>query len=37
VHPACLPQLAHAGVDQRVAGASALPRSQVSAIVAPVQ
>ena len=25
VHPAGLPQLAHAGVDQRVAGASALP------------
>ena len=35
VHPACRPQLTHAGVHQRIAGAAALPGLQPFGIVAP--
>src|SRR3546814_12247648 len=35
VHPAGLPQLAYAGIDQRIAGAATLPAVQQSGIVAP--
>src|SRR5262249_15495873 len=35
VHPAGLPELAHAGVDDRIAGATLLPRAQRLGVLPP--